>query len=287
MKRKGYIAAIIVFAVIFIICVGMIIKRNSVRDSAEEKMTGLRETVEETDVAVAAPEITKKPEVVATQEPTEVPAEPESDEPVEEEVQYVLEVEIPDLQLDWEKLEKENDDIYAWIYIPNTKVDYPVLQHDTDDSYYLKYNIDGTKGYPGCIYTEKKNEKDFSDRNTVLYGHNMKNGTMFASLHKFEDNVFFEENKYIFIYTPQKTFVYEIFGAYEFSDKHLLYNYDYETDEGFEEYLEEIKGIRGMNAHMRSVKLNTDSKIVTLCTCIKGKDNKRYLVQGVLQYVQE
>ena len=69
--------------------------------------------------------------------------------------------------VDFDKLQTEtNADIYAWIYIPDTNIDYPVLQHPTDDTRYLNYNIDGSKGYPGCIYTEKANAKDFSDFNT-------------------------------------------------------------------------------------------------------------------------
>lgn len=77
-------------------------------------------------------------------------------------------IEIPEKNLDWDSLHEENQDIYAWIYVPNTTVDYPILQHPTDNSYYLNYNIDGTKGYPGCIYTEDYNSKDFSDINTVI-----------------------------------------------------------------------------------------------------------------------
>ena len=58
--------------------------------------------------------------------------------------------------------------MYAWIYVPGTNVDYPVLQHPTDDAYYLEHNMDGSKGLPGCIYTESVNTKDFTDR-TLFY----------------------------------------------------------------------------------------------------------------------
>lgn len=82
-------------------------------------------------------------------------------------------IEIPQKNLNWKKLKGVNQDIYAWIYIPGTGVDYPVLQHPSDDSYYLNYNMNGTRGYPGCIYTEKANSKEFTDFDTVVYGHNM------------------------------------------------------------------------------------------------------------------
>ena len=79
-------------------------------------------------------------------------------------------IDIPQKNLNWKKLKGVNQDIYAWIYIPGTGVDYPVLQHPSDDSYYLNYNMNGTRGYPGCIYTEKENSKEFTDFDTVVYG---------------------------------------------------------------------------------------------------------------------
>ena len=108
-------------------------------------------------------------------------------------------IEIPQKNLNWKKLKGVNQDIYAWICIPGTGVDYPVLQHPSDDSYYLNYNMNGTRGYPGCIYTEKANSKEFTDFDTVVYGHNMRNDTMFASLHNYEDQTFFNNFPYIYV----------------------------------------------------------------------------------------
>ena len=105
-------------------------------------------------------------------------------------------------------------DIYAWISIPDTRIDYPVLQHPSDDTYYLNYNLDGSKGYPGCIYTERENSRDFSDFNTVIYGHNMKNGSMFHDLHSYEDESFLPDHPYVYIYTPDRVMRYRIFAAY-------------------------------------------------------------------------
>ena len=103
-------------------------------------------------------------------------AEPETEESTEETVIYC------DPVYDFGQLHEQNEDIYAWIVVPGTQVDYPLLQSETDN-YYLDYNLDHSKGYPGCIYTNQCNRKDFSDYNTVLYGHNMKNGSMFGSIH--------------------------------------------------------------------------------------------------------
>ena len=189
----------------------------------------------------------------------------------------------PGKVLDWEYLRKENEDIYAWIYIPDTNIDYPILQHETDDSYYLNYNLDGTKGYPGCIYTEKLNAKDFSDYNTLIYGHNMKNGTMFHDLHKYEEETFFVEHPYIFIYTPDDVLVYEVYGAYEFTNAHILYSYDCFTEQGFSSYLQMIKQKYGEKGLFREeIEVTETDKIITLSTCVSGENEMRFLVQGVL-----
>lgn len=193
-------------------------------------------------------------------------------------------IEIPEKEVNFEELQEQvNPDIYAWLYIPDSTIDFPVLQHAEDNSYYLNYNIDGSKGRPGCIYTENTNAKDFTDHNTVIYGHNMRNGTMFAGLHKFEDADYFAENPYIYIYTPDEVFVYRIFGAYEFSNIHLLAGYETETEEGFGEYLEEVKAVRSMNSNFNpDVEVTEKDRILTLSTCVSGKADKRWLVQGVL-----
>lgn len=193
-------------------------------------------------------------------------------------------VPIPDKEVDIASMQKEvNGDIYAWIYIPESAIDYPVLQHPTDNSYYLNYNIDGSKGYPGCIYTENYNKKDFTDPNTVLYGHNMKNGLMFAGLRKFGDSDYFAEHPYIYVYTKDTLLVYEIFAAYESGDEHILYEHDFTNADTYREYLDGIFKVRSMNANIReSAVVTEENRILTLSTCIADKPNNRYLVQGVL-----
>ena len=177
-----------------------------------------------------------------------------------------------------------NEDVYAWITVPGTVIDYPILQHATDNTYYLNYNIDGSYGYPGCIYTENMNSKDFTDNNTVIYGHNMKNGTMFAGLHKFEDAGFFEENTEVFIYTPEREYKYTIFAAYIYDDRHLLYSFDFANEQVYATYLEDILNMRSMNALIREdVEVTAEDKIITLVTCIGNQPSKRLLVQAVLE----
>lgn len=210
-------------------------------------------------------------------------------EPEEELPEYIqalmdMGVPVPEKKVDFEDLkEKVNGDIYAWIYIPDSKVDYPVVQHPSDDLYYLKYNLDGSYGYPGCIYTERYNKKDFRDPVTVIYGHNMKNGTMFAGLHNYEDMGYFREHPYVYIYTPEKMLVYQIFASYEYTNEHLLYGHNYFASSEFQGYIDDVMGYRSMNCNRaEDVEIGLSDHILVLSTCMANKPDNRYLVQGVL-----
>lgn len=181
------------------------------------------------------------------------------------------------------ELWKINTDIYAWISIPNTNINYPVLQTDGDDAFYLEHNYKKEYEFAGSIYTEKLNRKDFSDPNTVLYGHNMLNGTMFRHLHNFRDPDFFAANPYIYIYLPDRTLTYEIFSAYEYDDRHILYSFDFNDKQVFAEYLDYATNpTNSMMYNTRDISVTADDKIITLSTCLGNIDTSRYLVQGVL-----
>lgn len=200
--------------------------------------------------------------------------QPENEEPKEPQE------EIP---IDFASLQAQNPDVYAWIQIPDTNVDYPILQSATDDSYYLDHTIDGVEGYPGSIYTESLNSKDFTDFNTVIYGHDMKDGSMFKHLHKYEDMSFLMEHQDVIIYTPEQKYVYRIFAAVEYDDRHVMYSYDFNTDAGKQEFLDSIYNVTSMTKNIRSdINVGIEDRILTLATCIGGKPDKRLLVEAVL-----
>lgn len=209
--------------------------------------------------------------------------QPEPVLPDSPEVSQEPQRELVDNPIDFSTLQSRNSDAYAWIKIPGTKVDYPVLQsNDEPEDYYLNHNIDGNYEFAGCIYTQKLNSKDFTDPNTVLYGHNMKNGSMFKTLHNFRNRDFFNENKYIYIYTPGHIFTYEIYAAYKFDSRHLLYSYNFKDKEIFSDYVEMTKSPKSTMVNVRQeTQVTGDDRIITLSTCIND-DNYRYLVQGVL-----
>jgi len=182
-----------------------------------------------------------------------------------------------------ETLKEKNDDIYAWITIPETNVDYPIVQsYSESDAFYLDHNINKNYDINGAIYTEKLNNTDFSDPVTVIYGHNMIDGSMFQTLHKFRDKEFFEKNKYIYIYTPGRTLTYTIVAAYKGDNRHLLNSYDFTDDEVLEKYYDSVSSPNSLECNTREYDLKKEDKIITLSTCIGNETEYRYLVQGVL-----
>ena len=184
--------------------------------------------------------------------------------------------------IDFEEVQKECPDCYAWIRIPDTNIDYPIVQSPTDNAFYLDHNAYGEYEYAGAIFTEDYNKKDFSDPNTLIYGHNMKNGSMFQNLHLYEDRAFMEEHPVFEIYLPDKILTYQVFAAYNYDDRHLLKAYDFSDSEVFRLHLQEIRNQCSMSAIIdNDVEVTTKDRIVTLSTC-NGIDDQRYLVQGVL-----
>lgn len=275
-KSKIWLVLCIIFLIIAAAGMAVVIlhiqNRKSIRDDYEK----LREFVNMAALESVSTELSETETAVS-----ETEAAPETDALAKHGIT------IPEKDLDWEALREENADIYAWIYIPDTIVDYPVVQHPTDNSYYLNYNLDGTKGYPGGIYTEDYNKKDFTDIHTVIYGHNLNDKTMFSSLHNFEEKELMSEIHYIYIYTQEKVFVYEIFAAYEFNAIHLLANYNLENEYVYEQYLRDIFNMDTTSARAANIRhdieVTKEDRIVTLSTCTSDHDSsRRYLVTGVL-----
>lgn len=183
--------------------------------------------------------------------------------------------------IDWGKLLKTNADVYAWIRVPGTNIDYPILQASTgkDDDFYLHHDIKKKYSFAGCIYTRRANSKDLSDRLTVLYGHNMINGSMFGTLRRFEDEDFFKTHKELYIYMPQKILKYRIVAYMIADDTDILERYQANNELGFEAYVKVLKKARNIR---KKEKIKPDDSIVTLSTCDSNSGNRR-LLQGVLQ----
>lgn len=184
-------------------------------------------------------------------------------------------------EIDFEAYWKINEDVIAYIDVPGTDVSYPVLQSEDDDTYYLEHTIEGVEGLPGSIYTETWQNSDFTDPVTIIYGHNMKNGTMFASLHDFEDQDFFDQNKSITIYTPDRTYDYNIYCAIVYDNSYIPTAYDLSDQSAVDEFISSLDTGDSRNHFNSDVQIQDGDKLLVLSTCI-GNSDYRYLVVGVL-----
>ncbi|MBQ8207944.1 MAG: class B sortase [Clostridia bacterium] len=188
----------------------------------------------------------------------------------------------PMVSIDFEMLKATSADVYAWIEIPGTPVAFPIVQHPTNNNYYLRKAINGSYDITGCIYTQNYNSKDFSDKNTVIYGHYMDDGTKFGSLLSYMDHEFFEAHRRIDVYTENEWFTYEVFAAIPFNTRHILKSYKTVIDP-HEAFLKDVYSSADARSIIdEDVKVDPETdRIITLSTCLKT-DTRRYLVLAKL-----
>ncbi len=189
--------------------------------------------------------------------------------------------------IDFQYYQNINSDVYAWIYYPGTGgiIDYPLMQSVGDQEFYLHHDWQGYDSYPGSIFSQSYNRKSFTDFLTVLYGHNMRDTSMFGSLREMEGSDIMWNYDTIYIYLPQVTLKYHIFATYVNDNRHLLYNFDQDDTECCQNYIKTIgEKCKGLSTFDRDVyeTLTENSHILTLSTCYRGDPEHRFLVQAVL-----
>lgn len=144
------------------------------------------------------------------------------------------------LTIDFAGLEEINEDCVAWIYIEDTAINYPVVQ-GSDNSYYLKHLIDGKWNSAGCIFLDSRVDSDISDRHSIIYGHHMKDGTMFSGLTKYKKQDYYEAHPAGLLITPEQTYRIEFFAGYVVSVEDSAWKIGFESDEEFETWIKEAK----------------------------------------------
>lgn len=183
------------------------------------------------------------------------------------------------LQVDFDKLKQINEDAVAWIYFKEpSEINYPVVQGEDNDEY-LRTTIEGNTNSAGTLFVDAANSGDFSDRNTFIYGHNMKNRSMFGNLRKYKEEAYCKENSFFYIYTPDgKQAKYQIFAACIVEDISDIYQKFYADDEEFLDYL---KLVRSLSLYDVDVELTATSQLVSLSTCTNVTETQRLVVVGV------
>lgn len=186
--------------------------------------------------------------------------------------------------VDFDVLMQENPDTIGWIRFDEPAViNYPVVK-SADNEDYLTKTFTENDNKLGAIFVDYRNSSDFSDRNTFIYGHNMRVGEqMFSQLKNYRDEEYGKKYPYFYIYTPSgEVRTYTIFSAGVVDARSDNYKIEYASDEEFQEYLDLCLE---SSLYDFGVEVNTDSQIVSLSTCTSVTENERFLVHGVLTSV--
>jgi sortase B len=183
--------------------------------------------------------------------------------------------------VDFDSLRAVNEEVVGWIVIHNTNISYPIVQA-ADNDRYLTTTFLKTYNTSGAIFADCNNNADFSDRNTYIYGHNMKNGSMFAQLMKLRTQQGFDERSEGVLYTPDAVYRLELFAVHSVDEADVELQYNFASDEAYESYL---NGIRRWSAVQSGAELSRNDRIVTLFTCVN--DDIRLLVYAKLVEVDQ
>ena len=187
-----------------------------------------------------------------------------------------------DVDVNLEELQQVNADIIGWIRFDNLEqLSYPVL-YSGDDEKYLRTDIYGNQTIAGCIFMEGMNTPDFQDYHTILYGHNMKNGSIFGTLDSYKKADYWKEHPIVRFYVDGEPRTYEVFAAvetqvlYEDEDGFRYYRYDGDIPE--EEYDELVTWLRGHSDYDTEIVPEYEDQILMLSTCSYHTKNGRFVV---------
>lgn len=182
------------------------------------------------------------------------------------------------ISVDFDTLLATSEDVVGWIYSAETSINYPVAKAE-DNFYYLHRFIDGTYNASGTLFLDCQVAGDFSGRNTPVYGHNMHDGSMFASLLNYKTQEYYDEHPKMYLNTPTQNYRIEIFAGYITDADSETYTIGFPSDESYMEYIENM---RAQSDFTTSVEIGPADRIVTLSTCSYEFYDARYVVQGKL-----
>lgn len=177
------------------------------------------------------------------------------------------------------QLKDTYSDLIGWVYLGGTKIDYPVMQASDNDKY-MDRLADGSRSSYGSIFADYRNSPDFTDRNTVVYGHNMKGGAMLASLTNYANQEFYDNNRIIYLDTDTESLECIVFSAYVTKADGEVYRREFKDDADYSEYLNWVYGRSLVNTN---IDMNGVSRIVTFSTCTNIRDEDRFVVQAVVR----
>ena len=227
--------------------------------------------------------------ITEVQDEGEEPTQDEGSEEAQEQKKYTADptTEYHRVDVDFDGLKAINPDVVAWIQFETVKISYPVVQ-GTDDEYYLKHTFKGQENSAGSIFMAASSKSDFSYMNTIIFGHNMKNASMFGWLGRYKSESFYAGHEYFWIYTPEADYRYQICSVHEtLAEGDALFW----SDKPCQEYTDYVQKIMSASKYNTGVSMAEDDKMVTLATCTSKGKQYRLFVHGKLietiSHVQE
>lgn len=178
------------------------------------------------------------------------------------------------LEFKWTELKEANEDIIAWIQIPALELAYPVLQGD-DNEFYLSHDMYKQELIAGSIFLDAANDPGFQNYNSIIYGHNMRDGSMFAKLKDLQKEETLQKCPYFWIITPEENLLYQIFAVYNTKTGSETYTIQFGDAEKYEAWMQKMQEQSTLD-----IWDGQTGKIVTLSTCT-GDKSTRQVVQGV------
>ncbi|MDR2357418.1 MAG: class B sortase [Oscillospiraceae bacterium] len=217
--------------------------------------------------------------------PSASPEETVSDEPAQPAKPNYVDNPAPDYwpEVDFEGLRGVNPDFTAWLLCVGTNVNYPVV-HGADNTYYLTHLFDHRQNGSGSLFIDSRNSLGFADRNTIIYGHNMRNHSMFWTLTRYRDQSFFNAHPTFRLLTPDGDYEIQLFAGYVASTSNEAWRIRFSSDDDF---LEWISATKGYSAFSSDVSVEAGDRVVTLSTCAYDFDDARYVLFGKLSLVAD
>ena len=261
MKKKLRIFVMLVLAAVFAGSLTMVILRSLDYRRGEEAYA-------EAESLVQLPDLSG----LEIPEPAEATEEPEQ-------AVYIDPYADALRSMDFTALREVNDDVLGWILIPDTVISYPLLQGE-DNQYYLTHTWKKWTSAVGAIFMDSQNSPDLTDFNTIIYGHRMNNGSMFASLKNYKKQSYWKAHPYVYITGDHGSYKYDIFAAYEVSTQGVTYQMGFSGEADKQEFLDACMALSVIDT---GIVPTVHDRILTLSTCTGNGHATRWVVQAVLR----
>ena len=282
----GLRAVIHWLSILGLVIVGFLIVRHAVQDIRSDR---LNEKISSAVVAKLpalpsntpkpTPAATPSPKPSATPAPTASPSPTASPEPTPEPTPTP---ERAPIKVDFDKLMAQNEDVIGWIYCEDTPINYAIVQRADDNEYYLDHLLSGESNEKGSIFADKRNVTPFEEWNTILYGHNMKDDSMFGLIDEYGEQEFYEQHPVMYILTPYREFKVEICCSFLTSVESTTFEFP-RTEGNPAKTIDDIEKYSYIDT---GIVPTEEDRLVSFSTCYE-EDDHRYVVIGILRELEK